>query len=384
MKKAVLINLLVITSVVAIFVFTGMWYMRPGVPSEVLEMARQRQSQPLLEISEPIKLPAKEEVAAVQDVVDQAALAEQMLPTLRDQLSVSLEDQLYERLKGRFTVDQELLSQLSDILAPPLASRLLPSDYVGSQQLAASVSSLRGDLQKEFDKKVDSLKAELLWEQGKSNLALRQDLELYKKELNEEMQAYVPQLVDQMLSQVVHRVYDELSLNKETYLAELQQRLPETLDEEQLFSIYAMYKNQMVIDLVPVLLDSLQEPVSKMVASLVADLTVDSPSVLKESIAIEESKPVAPSVKPAVVMAEEPVIDVLTPVVPSVKPAIVMIEEPVVEESVVLKKGQPVITLPSFAEDEPVVFVEPEVYMEQREVLRNQAIDEILKRINAE
>lgn len=395
MKKAVLINLLVITSVVAIFVFTGMWYMRPGVPSEVLEQARQRQLQPLLEISEPIKQPIKEEVAPVEQVVDQAALAEQLLPTLRDELSVSLEQQLYEKLKGRFSSDQEIIAQLSDALEPALTSRIVPSDYVDTKQLTASLASLQNSLQKDFDKKVSNLKTELLWEQGKSTLALNQDLDLYKQELNEQMQAYVPQLVDQMLATAVQRVYDDLSLNEKANVSELKQSFPENLSEEQILAIYTAYKSQMVLDLVPSLLDSLQEPVSKMVAALIEDLSFTAspvpalvepsipavpavkPVVVKAEPALEAPIPPVPFVEESVVVKTEPVVAVPVPAVPAVK------TEPLVDEPVVQKEGQPIITLPVFAEDEPVVLVEPEVYLEQREVLRNQAIEEILKRINA-
>ncbi|MFA6783570.1 MAG: hypothetical protein WCR13_01670, partial [Sphaerochaeta sp.] len=91
----------------------------------------------------------------------------------------------------------------------------------------------------------------------------------------------------------------------------------------------------------------------------------------------EAPLPPVPFVEESVVVKTEPVVAVPAPVVPIVK------TEPLIDEPVVQKEGQPVITLPVFAEDEPVVLVEPEVYLEQREVLRNQAIEEILKRINA-
>ncbi|MFA7129631.1 MAG: hypothetical protein WC136_10710, partial [Sphaerochaeta sp.] len=138
-----------------------------------------------------------------------------------------------------------------------------------------------------------------------------------------------------------------------------------------------------------------QDPVSKMVAALIEDLSFTAspvpalvepsipaipavkPVVVKAEPALEAPIPPVPFVEESVVVKTEPVVAVPVPAVPAVK------TEPLVDEPVVQKEGQPIITLPVFAEDEPVVLVEPEVYLEQREVLRNQAIEEILKRINA-
>jgi len=100
MKKSVRIYLLVITVVMAIFAFAGIWYLRPSVPNELLEQARARQLQPLLEIDAPLRKPAVE--AVTQSPVDKKALAEELLPTITDQVTRALEGPLYEKLKKYF------------------------------------------------------------------------------------------------------------------------------------------------------------------------------------------------------------------------------------------------------------------------------------------
>ncbi|MGE4454158.1 MAG: hypothetical protein AB7D92_06445, partial [Sphaerochaeta sp.] len=51
------------------------------------------------------------------------------------------------------------------------------------------------------------------------------------------------------------------------------------------------------------------------------------------------------------------------------------------EASPVLKEGQETITVPTFEEKEEVLFMEPEVYEEQRQDIRTKAIQEVLDRI---
>jgi hypothetical protein len=85
MSKAVRINVLVITIVVTLFVFAGLWYMRPGVPNEILEQARQRQTVPLMEVQPPPIKPSVEQVSNTQ------ALAKELLPTLAKELKGRLQ-----------------------------------------------------------------------------------------------------------------------------------------------------------------------------------------------------------------------------------------------------------------------------------------------------
>ena len=88
MKKSVRINLLVITIVVTLFIFAGLWYLRPGVSAEILQQAQIRQSQPLMEINEPLRKPKAE------DLIDTAQLAKDLKRDLEPSIKASIKAEL--------------------------------------------------------------------------------------------------------------------------------------------------------------------------------------------------------------------------------------------------------------------------------------------------
>jgi hypothetical protein len=367
MKKSVRINLLVITSVLAIFVFAGVWYLRPSVSNEMLDLARQRQLQPLLEISEPLRLSKEAEPnTAANSAIDQAELAQQLLPSLKKELSLSLEDDLYEKLKDRFASDDQVLALFVDRLEPLLVEKLTSSmqlafaDYrenVMNEEISSSLSGFKETVQKEFDVKFADLQSNLSLA---SNDQLEKQVSVLKGEISTELTAYVPQLVDLLLPQVVEGVYKDLTDNKETYMPyfaeELKPYLPQVLDEQQLVDLYGSYRDRIIADLVPSILDSLENPATAMVTSMVENVTPSAPAV---------------PAKPALAM--KPV--VASTVVPA-SPAVAVVTN---TPKVVL----PVIAEPVFSEEEPVVFVEPADYDLQRDAIRKQAIADILERLNS-
>ncbi|WP_320128116.1 hypothetical protein [uncultured Sphaerochaeta sp.] len=375
MKKSVRINLLVITSVLAIFVFAGVWYFRPGVSNDILERARQRQLKPLLEIQEPLK-PSIEAVPATvaTSEVDQKALAEQLLPALREQLTSSLEDDLYEKLKVRFTDDEQVINLFADKLEPKLEEKLTPvmqkafDQYSAANMGNASSSSLvdlKVSLQKEFDDKLAAMESEILKTSVQANdQQLEKRIATLKGELSDELTAYIPQLVDLMLPQVVEGVYQDLTKNKDTYLPyiaeELKAYLPQTPSEDQMLALYAKYRDRIIADLVPAILDSMQKPATESVNSMVESLA-PTPAVTEPAVA---------KVSTVVASTEK------TPVVPA-PPATVTVTSKA-------KEILPVITQPVFTEDQPVVLMEPAVYEQQRDSIRKQAIDAILERLNSQ
>ncbi len=418
MSKAVRINVLVITIVVTLFVFAGLWFMRPGVPNEILEQARQRQSVPLMEVQPPVKKPS------VQDVSNTLALAKELLPTLKQEL----EGPLAQSIRSQLLADQALAFELSKSVQPLLAEAL--QSQLGNfrqemeQSMLSNLQALRENLQADAVANGNQIQS-VMTEAIASNKA--------------ELLSFLPQLVDAKIPQVVEQVVVQLEANKESYLASLRESIAPSLEESDLIALYDTYRNQIVLDLVPALLDEMETTVREEVNAYVASMPLvrvpAAPSVRRPSIQVQaqsETAPVAPVIEIApelvtspsemetapVILQEEPAAPIAEPVsvpsAPSVAPAVVQpaapIAEPVpipsapvpalvlvqpaapsipktvqttvtVEAPPVPKQGQPIITVPVFEEKEKVVFLAPEEYERQRQEIRNKAIEDVLKRI---
>lgn len=412
MNKAVRINVLVITIVVTLFVFAGLWFMRPGVPNEILEQARQRQSVPLMEVQPPVKKPS------VQDVSNTLALAKELLPTLKQEL----EGPLAQSIRSQLLADQALAFELSKSVQPLLAEAL--QSQLGNfrqemeQSMLSNLQALRENLQADAVANGNQIQS-VMSEAIASNKA--------------ELLSLLPQLVDAKIPQVVEQVVAQLEANKESYLASLRESIAPALEESDLIALYDTYRNQIVLDLVPALLDEMETTVREEVNAYVASMPLvrvpAAPSVKRPSIQVQaqsETAPVAPVVEIApevvtspgemetapIILQEEPAEPIAEPVpvpsAPSVAPAVVQPAEPIpsapvpalvlvqpaapsipktvqttvtVEAPSVPKQGQPIITVPVFEEKEKVVFLAPEEYERQRQEIRNKAIEDVLKRI---
>ncbi len=410
MKKSVRIHLLVITTVVAIFAFAGIWYLRPGVPNELLEQARARQLQPLLEIDAPIRKPVVEPVA--QASVDKEALAEELLPTLTDRVARSLEGPLYEKLKKEFASDEAFISQISAKLEETL-------NLGGQTSEVAGIPAIPQSLQADFAKQVEELRTELLatLADGQSSFFFQIEdmldarLGRVETDINTEMQAYVPQLVDRMIPSLVEMLVNELDANKATYLPylakELKPHLVDSITEEELVLLYTSYRDRIVADLVPAILAAMEEPAKKEVSEMVTSLTtpaapVPAPppsitSVVKPAPVIEaKSVPTPPAVvvEPEVVVPKTPAVPkiptIATPKSEVVEPEVVVPKTPAVPKipTIATPKSEvvepePILTAPAFAAAEPEVFVDPVVYEEKRTEIRTKAIQDVLDRIHA-
>ena len=398
--------MLVITTVVAIFAFAGIWYLRPGVPNELLEQARARQLQPLLEIEAPIRKPVAEPVA--QSSVDKKALAEELLPSLTDQVARSLEGPLYEKLKKELALDEDFVTQLSAILGDTFNLGDQTSD-------TGSAPVIPQGLQADFTRQVEALRTELLatFGEGQSSFFFQIEgmldarLQRVEDDLKAEMQTYVPQLVDRMIPSLVEMLVSELDANKATYLPYLAQELPpqvrESITEEELVLIYTSYRDQIVADLVPSILAAMEEPAKAEVAQMVEAVTtpstavvVPAPSVVTNVVTpVAETKtvPLEPMVeaKPVVTpqVAVEPEVVMPAPVVP--EPPSVVAETKagipkapsVLTATSMVQKIEPVLAAPTFVTEGPEVFLDPVVYEEKRTEIRTKAIQEVLDRINA-
>lgn len=386
--------------------------MRPGVPNEILEQARQRQSVPLMEVQPPVKKPS------VQDVSNTLALAKELLPTLKQEL----EGPLAQSIRSQLLADQALAFELSKSVQPLLAEAL--QSQLGNfrqemeQSMLSNLQALRENLQADAVANGNQIQS-VMSEAIASNKA--------------ELLSLLPQLVDAKIPQVVEQVVVQLEANKESYLASLRESIAPALEESDLIALYDTYRNQIVLDLVPALLDEMETTVREEVNAYVASMPLvrvpAAPSVKRPSIQVQaqsETAPVAPVVEIApevvtspsemetapIILQEEPAEPIAEPVpvpsAPSVAPAVVQPAEPIpsapvpalvlvqpaapsipktvqttvtVEAPPVPKQGQPIITVPVFEEKEKVVFLAPEEYERQRQEIRNKAIEDVLKRI---
>jgi hypothetical protein len=397
MSKAVRINVLVITIVVTLFVFAGLWYMRPGVPNEILEQARQRQTVPLMEVQPPPIKPSVEQVSNTQ------ALAKELLPTLAKEL----EGTLATSIRSRLLADQSLVSELSKAVEPLLVETLQSQLETFRQEMGRSMLN---DLQ--------ALKTSLETEAAAYGSRIQSELSERIANNKTELLSLLPQLVDAKLPQVVEQVVAQLEANKESYLASMRESLAPSLQESDLLVLYDTYRDQIVLDLVPSLLDGIEETVRTEVNAYVAEMplvrvpkapTMSSPSVKvvaqPEPIPVVEAPP-APKAEP--IPAQPMVVQPRTEPVPvepktELVPAQPVVVEPkaepvliqpvapsvpktvqttvVVEAPPVPKQGQPIITVPVFEEKETIVFLTPEEYEKQRQEIRTKAIEDVLKRI---
>ncbi len=372
MKKSVRINLLVITLVVTLFVCAGMWYTRPGVPSDLLDQAKSRQLKPLLEIAEPIRLTEVPETEPQTATVDTDALAQKMLPGILDSVKQGLLN------------DQQLLQDLSTRLEPFFSSRLEATlaDKLPQMSQAIDTTNLLDAMKKDFDQKVAQLRSDTESMQTSWGTQLEDRLAQYKSELTTSLEAYVPQLVDRMIPQVVQEVLSDIDANKDAYLAYLADGLkpyfPEGIQESQITDLYNTYRKNLLADLVPQLLSSLEEPMTAMVKDYVEELTaVPVPS-----------KPKLKNPTISVFVEESPAVESETTVPATEETTTVDLTDKALETSSTsttteteVKSGQPVVTVPVFDETSTEVFLDPAVYEEQRQDLRTQAIQSILDRI---
>ncbi len=430
MKKSVQISVLVITIVVTLFVFAGMWFLRPGVPNEILEEAKARQMQPLMEVT-----PPQRSVRVEQTTRTDAQLAKDLLPTLQQELEPLLKASITKDLKQ----DVQFIQALSQALRPGLLEQVrseMSAEFTQTKQtfnalLNAELASIRQERaayiaeiearEKALQDEIALLRAEGLSEltkiddsiaalrvEGLSEIYLIEDslmqirsegLLLYTDaqeqiaEAKAEVMAYVPQVVDSMVEQVSEQVVRQIEANKEQYIAYLLQTLPLGLQEQEVLAMYEAYRLELVKDLVPAMLDTMEEELRREVLAYLDALPfVIVPPAPKAPIAIvrvlteEPSIPVEvktePVVQPSVVVEPEPIVAPIPKVVsePVVQP--VMVEEPEVAAPPARKEGLPIISVPVFEEKTTVQFMDPQEYEEQRQDIRNKAIEDVLRRIS--
>ena len=434
MKKSVQISVLVITIVVTLFVFAGMWFLRPGVPNEILEEARQRQTQPLMEVTPPQK-----SVRVEQAQRTDAQLAKDLLPQLKQELQPLLKASLLEDVQFITSLSRMLqpglLEQLKKEISPSFVEVRESIDILLSEQLALlrdesaayarlaheDVQGLRAEMKdrdEALQEGISALRSDGLYSitqfekalqelQDEGIVLLSQEIDVLRSEglqavsslqqqisdAKKEVEAYIPQIIDSMIAQVVENVILQIEANKDAYVSYLSETLPFGLQEQEVLAMYEAYRSQLVRDLVPPMLDMMEEELRKEVVAYLDSLPfVIVPPKPKAPIAIvrvlTEEPLVVAEPEPTVVSEPEPVIEI-EPVVVVPKPVIAPIPiiepEPVVTPEPVpvpKKEGQEIISLPVFEEKTTVQFMDPQVYESQRQEIRNRAIEEVLRRIS--
>ncbi len=317
-------------------------------------------------------------------------MARELLPRLQEQLEPVLKESISAQILKDTTLLNSLAGQLEELVLPAL-SETLSADQEAYQEV------LRSELEGYVEKNLAELRAEASVLESDIKNSVATQLENMRAELTREVDSYVPQLVDRMIPQVVSQVVSQLEANKETYIAELQANLPSPgVSEEEAIALYDNYRSDIVMDLVPSLLDSMEEPVRKAVQDYLVEMKFIPPvpripttkiSIqVDEPVVVEEVAPVvAPAPQALVVKAVEqaPASMVVEEVAPVLAPAP---QAPVVKaveqvSAPLRKEGAEPILVPTFEEKETVVFMEPEVYESQRQDIRTKAIQDVLDRI---
>ncbi len=363
MTRSKLINILTITVVVSIFCFAGMCIIGySGIPGDLLENARSRQTQPLLEIPEPERLkPQPIEAVPTETVMpapaDTDALVQELLPRLADELALVLA----ERLQSGAQVDQaQLIADIQPQLETALLAQLEPrlvarvEDYLPDLE-ALLLVRLEPELVARAEGYLPELEAILLKDlepqlvaraesyMPQLEVALLADLE---SQFVAKAEAYIPQLVDALIPQIVPQVVATLETRLDSYMPTVAEALKPYFDYltmDDLTAAYEQYKPQVVKDLVPLIVPEVLDAIESSFVSSVSQVVAEP----------APSSPAMPTVAQPVVSAE---------------PAAV----PAAPTSITPKWSIPDV------DEGASVYLDPDAYAVQRDALRQQEIQKIL------
>ncbi|MFA6845122.1 MAG: hypothetical protein WCR02_05300, partial [Sphaerochaetaceae bacterium] len=356
MKESGRVSLLVVSIVLAAGVFAGLWVTRPASDNEMIELAKQRQLQPLMEIDKPARLSVTEDEQnkklanelypyISEQIVSDQKISDAILSNVGDALDKRLGVYTADTLPSQLQVFQDKLQQeldaaltaqnkkneadFSDLrvnLSNELDDRLVAQD----QKTDVKLSGLTTDLSKKLD---DSLTL-----QDQKTDARLVDV---RAQLSKELDAYLPQAVDAMIPDLVTAIVKVFVDNQDSYVPQLQQMLKpyQTLDEAQAVALYTKYRDQIVLDLVPVILDRietgvkpvLQEKIETMEPSITPVVSETAPVVSETAPMVSETTPVVSETTP-VVSETAPMVSETTPVVSETTP-VVSETTPVVSET---------------------------------------------------
>ncbi len=189
MGKKTRIVLLSITAAIAVFTFVAMWTVRPDSQSSVLDAARERQNEPLLQVSEPLET---------------------------DVATLSAEEEMAEKVAALLSSDEAFVSTLAE----DIAGRISLDDYI---------PELTENVYNRISSQYDAIAAEIA---AMVSGSLEDDvLAIYEKH----KESVVTDVVLGILEE-----YDSLSDSEKSEILSL---------ESQLLEIYAEYRDALVSDL---------------------------------------------------------------------------------------------------------------------------------------
>jgi len=237
MKKSIAIMLLVATSVVAIAVGIGIWYTRPSAPLAIIEEAKARQRQPLLEVTPP----QRAEVVPLPP--DYQPLIDELLPLLQDELTqpkaLSLEQQAY--------VDQAVENLRRELLQSidSQANRTYVDQQITSlkNELTTSLGCLE---EKQVDRRaiIDSITAD----------DLRPAFSVFRDELLSQVRSEQPRTTVVMTGEVDEELLFrnlawEIENNLDFYASYARDAILSTIDDDHMIALYESHRPMLLADL---------------------------------------------------------------------------------------------------------------------------------------
>ncbi|MGI6438621.1 MAG: hypothetical protein ACOX0D_11420 [Sphaerochaeta sp.] len=237
MKKSIAIMLLVATSVVAIAVGIGIWYTRPSAPLAIIEEAKARQRQPLLEVTPP----QRAEVVPLPP--DYQPLIDELLPLLQDELTqskaLSLEQQAY--------VDQAVENLRHELLQSidSQANRTYVDQQITSlkNELTTSLGRLE---EKQVDRRaiIDSITAD----------DLRPAFSVFRDELLNQVRSEQPRTTVVMTGEVDEELLFknlawEIENNLDFYASYARDAILSTIDDDHMIALYESHRPMLLADL---------------------------------------------------------------------------------------------------------------------------------------
>ncbi len=450
MKKSVRINLLVITIVVTLFIFAGLWYLRPGVSDEILQQARIRQSQPLMEINEPLRKPKAE------DFIDTAQLAKDLkrdlepsikasikadlladpafakadatpkidVAALRGELQTAIKDELFTDPAFAAAVNQQV-----DVLA--IRSQIQPAIKRGVLLDLRTDSAFIRSISSQIDlASVQVANSRALTAVSQAN---DQAIASLRREINAQIAALpktpaaaqvdealvhrmIAEAVDAQIPVVVEAVVARIEANRDRYIEALRAQLGDVVVEDEVVDLYLGYRNALVQDLVPEILDDVEallkgEPATAQEVKRAVEVAPVLPATpVQPTAPVSTAAPVAPQAAPAVPVVPAPPTPAVTtvtakpaaatpavpapqpPAPPAIEPAVSTpaIEPAVSTPAVSTPVVEPAVSTPAVSTPVPEVpaketmvthSVEEAEYEVERQRLRTEAINEVLKKI---
>lgn len=177
MKQTGRVALLVVSTVVAVGGGAVLWMTRPSVDNEMIDLARARQLQPLIEVEEPARAKRTVEEERQRQV-------DQLYPYIQ------------QKILGDKVISDHLLAQVEAEIDKKVQENVT-RQLAGA--IAADIAAFRAEVARQFS-----------------------DMHAWtESEIQAKLDAYVPQAVDSVIPRIVPTVVAEFDANRATYIARL-------------------------------------------------------------------------------------------------------------------------------------------------------------------